>query len=296
MRTKRSQVVYNTKTFLSPKLAKHNKLHQLRTTLYQNYCVITGFLRMLPDFYIIGGQKCGTTSLYVYLTQHPLIKAPIAKDIRFFDKYFNKGINWYRSYFPFKTQKKFLTGEATERYLEHPYAPKRIKQVTPNAKFIVLLRNPVDRAYSHYLMIVKHDQENQPFEDVIIKEKEKIKEYYNKMLNDENYYNDLYFRHGYLDRGIYVDKLKRWMSVFPKKQFLIIQSEEFFRNPSEIYNQVLEFLELPKLELGEYKQYRKQDYTKSDIDSSLRKQLEEYFEPHNQRLYEFLGRRFNWNR
>ena len=115
------------------------------------------------------------------------------------------------------------------------------------------------------------------------------------MLKDPLHFADHYFTYSYFERGIYVDKLQRWMQVFPKEQFLIIQSEEFFKNPSIIYKQVLEFLGLPKHELDNYKQYRKQDYSKSNIDPNLRKKLVEYFKPHNQRLYEFLGQKFDWD-
>jgi hypothetical protein len=291
---------YNLRKYIVPKLSKHPKIRIFFSKIYKIYFSIFGQLHVLPDFYILGGQKCGTTSMFVYLSKHPGILSPSSKDIRFFDKYFFKGENWYRINFPLKLTKlfairkhaKILTGEGTERYLDHPFAPQRIKEITPNAKFIILLRNPIDRAHSHYTMIYRRNSESSSFVDAIENEKERITEPFNKMLNDSNYYSDIYFRHAYLHRGIYVDKIKRWMEVFPKEQFLIIQSEEFFKNPSKIYNDVLEFLGLPSYDLKEYDAIRKQQ--KSILEKHTRDKLQHYFKPHNDKLYELLGKKFDW--
>ena len=148
------------------KLEKYPKLQKLVTFVYMKYCGATGFLHVKPDFYIIGFAKCGTTSLFEYLISHPNIHPPKGKEIDFFDRLYSRGINWYKVGFPFTIQKfiekvffrkKFLTGEATPRYIEHPHAINRIKQTTPNAKFIILLRNPIDRAFSQHNMNVKND-------------------------------------------------------------------------------------------------------------------------------------------
>lgn len=305
MPTRRNQVTYNARTYMAPKLSKYKKLSRISTYLYRNYCQIAGPLHILPDFYIIGGQKCGTTSLFEYLSLHPSILRGAAKDIRFFDKYYSKGANWYGLYFPLKIKKsylefflkkKFLTGEATERYLEYPFAPQRIKNVTPHAKFLVLLRNPIDRAFSHYTMNVVRKMELLSFEKAIEIENERIEDSMKKMKTDNTYYDDIYFRHAYLDRGIYITKLKRWFDIFPKNQFLIIQSEKFWSNTSEAYNEVLEFLGLSHFKLGEYKPFRKTIYRDRKIAPETRKQLIDFFRPHNEQLYEFLGRRFDWDK
>ncbi len=236
--------------------------------------------------------------------QHPCIHPCTTKEPRFFDKYYNRGINWYKSCFPFTFQKKFekkffhrkfFTGEATERYFEHPYVPQRIKKITPNAKFIVLLRNPIDRAYSHYNMRHDSKKEELSFEQAIIQEKERTKDEFEKMLNDENYYSKDYFHHSYLERSIYVTKLKHWMNEFPKERFLILKSEEFFKEPNNIYNQVIKFLELPKWELHEYKKIGAGKYNQPKMEFSTRTQLIDYFRPYNEKLYKFLGINFNWD-
>ncbi|NIQ15891.1 MAG: sulfotransferase, partial [Candidatus Dadabacteria bacterium] len=155
------------------------------------YCSITGFMHILPNYLIIGGQKCGTNSLYAYLANHPNVRPALTKEIRFFDKYYQRGINWYKVCFPFKFDQNLhkgsiIAGEATERYLEYPHAPKRVREALPHVKLILLLRNPVDRAYSHYSMRFKAGKEKLSFEDAIDKENERTKDEYKKMENDEN--------------------------------------------------------------------------------------------------------------
>src|SRR5437588_302768 len=116
-------------------------------------------IRLLPDFLIIGTQRGGTTSLERYLDAHPCVGAAANKDLHFFDRRFHKGLAWYRGHFPTRIEKyyaerlrgqAFVTGEASPSYLFHPYAPKRVAKAMPDVKLIVLLRNPVDRAFSQY--------------------------------------------------------------------------------------------------------------------------------------------------
>jgi len=105
----------------------------------------------LPDFVVIGGKKCGTIFLYHLLTQHPLVERAAGKEVHFFNRSFDEGIEWYRRCFPtprWKDGRRSITGEATPEYLHHPLAPERMAKVIPQARLIVLLRNPVDRAYS----------------------------------------------------------------------------------------------------------------------------------------------------
>jgi len=298
------QSTYKTREFLRPHLAKHRKLHDFVISLDRAYSNLTGFAHVLPDFYIIGAQKCGTSALYDYLVQHPSIHPCTTKEPRFFDKYYDRGINWYKSCFPFKIKKnvekiffhrKFLTGEATERYLEHPHVAKRLKHLTPNAKIIIILRNPIDRAYSHYNMRFNSKKEELSFEEAIEKESIRTKNEYELMLNDENYYSFDYFHHSYLDRSIYVDKIKHWMKIFPKNQFLILQSEPFFKNPDETYQKVLEFLELPKWQLKKYKKIGSGKYSNPKMKSETKSKLLEYFRPHNENLFKLLNSTFDWN-
>ena len=130
------------------------------------------------------------------------------------------------------------------------------------------------------------------FEEAIEKEGERLQGEEGKMIKDENYYSFHYRAHFYLSRGIYVDQLKIWSSLFPKEQILIIKSEDFYTKPSPTFKKVLNFLEVPEWELKDYKEYNAGSYSK--VEPATRQKLNDYFEPHNQRLYEYLGTNFDW--
>src|SRR4030067_1481890 len=214
------------------------------------YKQVTYPIRLTPDFIIIGAQRCGTTSLYNYLIKHPGVVSALQKEVHCFDYNFNKGIAWYRSHFPsyfyrYNVRQKFkhncLTGEASPYYIFHPHAPWGISETIPKVTRILLLRNPVDRAYSHYHLEVRLGHETLSFEDAIKREADRLYGELEKMLENEDYYSFNHINYSYLSRGIYVDQIRYWMSFFPKEKILILKSEEFYVNPSIIFRKVIEF-------------------------------------------------------
>ena len=282
-------------------LRKHKTGLSIARSLNKLFYTITGSTHVLPDFLIIGAARSGTTSLYQYLTQHPLVIPGVGKEVYFFDKKFDKGINWYKSFFPTKISKSRLesklkrnciTGEATPRYLYHPHTPKRVFDLIPNVKLIVLLRNPIDRAYSHYQMISGFGQEELSFEEAIEQEEKRITDDMKKMEKNENFYSIYFYRKSYLTRGIYVNQLKRWFEYFPREQFLILKSEDFYSKTPEVYQQVLDFLGLSKSELNSFKVHRMGKH--SAISTETRKKLADHFRPYNEQLYQLLGKNFDW--
>ncbi len=226
------------------------------------YCNITSPVRVLPDFLIIGVQKGGTTSLYNYLSEHPDIISARRKEVHFFDQHFRMGVPWYRGNFP-----------------------------------TVMYKYYIERIRSHN---ISWGHEKLSFEEALALEEERIREGKEKAAADENYHNFSYQRAAYLARGIYVDQLQRWMSLFPREQILLLRSEDFHKDPAEIYKKTLAFLNVPVFEPENlrrgYKQYNMSKDTPSKMDPAIRKRLVEYFEPHNARLYEFLGINFGWDR
>lgn len=261
----------------------------------------TGDLHVLPDFIIIGASRSGTTSLYEYLNQHPSIIRGVGKEIHYFDKNFDRGIKWYKSFFPTKRKKskledkqngKCLTGESTPRYLYHHHAPKRVLQLLPNVKLIVVLRNPIDRAYSRYEQQAAVGLEELSFEDAIEQEENRITDDMKKMEKDENFYSVYFYRKAYKTMGIYVNQLRRWFEYFPREQFLILKSEDLRSNPAQVYNQTIEFLGLPKHELDSFKAYRMRKYP--TLSEKTRDKLSNFFRQYNEQLYQLLGRNFDW--
>jgi len=247
-------------------------------------CFETAHLRQYPDFIIVGTQRGGTTSLYRYLIQHAEIGRAYRKEVHFFDRYFDKGIEWYLAYFPLRGEFP-VVGEASPYYLFHPEAPARILAAVPQAKFIVMLRNPVDRAYSQYHMKVEQGLETLPFEEAIAREPERLAVSDNPL--------DLAWRHhSYLARGVYVNQIRRWFDCFPRDRFLIIKSEEFYLDPQRILHQTQEFLGVRPQDPRKFKIYHRRKYAK--MDPIFRRRLFEYFAPYNRQLYDLLGRDFGW--
>jgi hypothetical protein len=187
-----------------------------------------------------------------------------------------------------------ITGEATPYYIYHPHVPHRIAKRLPNAKIIMMLRSPVDRAYSHFLHNRKLNVEPLSFEEAIEKEAERLEGELENMMNDHNYYSYKHQMYSYLDRGLYIGQVKNWMKRFSKDQVLIIKSEEFFQNPSCIFRKTLDFLNLPRFELREYRKYNASDST--PMCPHTREYLVDYFSPSNQALYEYLNMDLDWDK
>lgn len=278
----------------------HPNLWTNSLSMYSIYRGLTGKQRILPNFIIAGVPKCGTTALYEYLIQHDNVLSALWKEIYFFDRYYPRGLDWYRANFPYKFTKffketknksSFLIGESTPTYIHHPLAPERIANDIPDVKLIILLRNPIDRAYSHYQMEKRLGYENLEFSEALEKEDQRLEDENTKMINDPNYYSYEWQTHSYKHSGHYAELLTKWMKFFPKENLLILKTEEFNENPSQIFHQVLNFLDLPiqdvkynKINVGKY----------SQIDPEIKDKLYEYFKPHNQKLYKLLNRNFDW--
>ncbi len=254
----------------------------------------------LPDYVIIGAMRCGTSRFYGLLTRHPHIKRAAAKELHYFDQpeRFEKGLEWYRKCFPppeWQDGHRTITGEATPMYLFHPRVPERMAQAVPEARLIVLLRNPVDRAYSQYHRSARNGLEDRSFQETVEEElaslagAEPSGHGRSRDDSEESAYNQL-------ARGIYVDQLVRWREFFGKEQMLVIKSEDFFKDAVGTLELTQDFLGLPRqqFELPARKTTRKPTYEYEPMDPALRQQLEAFFEPHNQRLYDYLGRDFGW--
>lgn len=260
--------------------------------LRRAYRIVTGAWRVLPNFVIIGAQRAGTTSLYNYLIQHPSVVAAFSKEVHYFDQLYHRGERWYRSFFPCRRRQPFVTGESSPYYLFHPHAPRRLAELLPNARLIVLLRNPVDRALSHYHHEVRLGVESLPFEAALEREAVLLPDEQRALEADPMHNDFIYLHYSYLTRGIYVNQLRRWMKYIPRERILILQSEQLYQTPVAVVAQVLDFLELPAYRGEDYPQYNQAYYTA--MAPAMRQQLESYFAPHNQRLYTDLGVDFGW--
>jgi hypothetical protein len=254
-------------------------------------------LRMgrFPDFFILGAQKAGTTSLFRYINEFAdNFISPARKELYFFTEKYERGINWYKAYFPNK-KKNNITGEASPSYLFYHKAPERIVQYIPKAKFIILLRNPIDRAYSQY----QHQNNTNktkaydplPFHRAIQKD---IKRFENKYYLKSKKFNYIYKYFSYVSRGIYSTQIQRWLDYFPREKFLFIKSNDLFNNTEDELNKVFDFLGLKfknKTNFN-FKKYNKNNY--NEMSKETRKLLRKFYKPYNENLSKIIDMEIDW--
>ena len=247
---------------------------------------------MLPGLLIIGAQKAGTTSLYHYLAAHRQVLPGTEKEVRYFNSQYHRGISWYRSHFPLNRQGRGerlggdpITLDASTGYLFSRDAPGRVAADLPDAKFVVLLRDPVERAWSHYRHSVRDGHEALPFAEALAAEEKRLEQHYLMCASGDPDDRVLSF-HSYISRGRYHEQLVRWFSVLDRTRFLILKSEEFFKTPLKTTNEVLGSLGLSPLVLEGLTIYNAG--SNEEIPPKERDLLRTLFEPYNERLYELL--------
>jgi len=256
--------------------------------------------RTLPSCLIVGAQKAGTSSLSHFISQHPQIHSPLQKEVHFFSGGMNpnidnyaKGEKWYKAHFPLQKNiaPKDITFEATPMYLFHPLVPGRIKTLLPKCKIIILVRNPVERAISHFFHVVRHGYETLSIEQAMQTELSRLQ----KVLANKDYGNPVYRLYSYQSRGLYLEQIKRYQSFFPSNQLLILSSEQLMTASQTVLTQVFNFLDIDShLEITNL-QAQNQGGNKQKVSDEVYAQLREFFSVPNQQLFEHLGTDFNWN-
>jgi len=257
--------------------------HGLRKVARRN----PGRGRMLPEFVIIGAAKCGTTSLYAWLCDHPRVEKARMKEIHYFSFYHYRGDDWYRHFFPSERERRsfaaqhgrpFITGEASPSYMLDPLAPPRMAKLIPRAKLIVQLRNPVDRAYSQFQMRRREGEE--PIESFMT------------AVDTEEHKRDPSVTRTYLARGRYAEQLERWFEFFPRTQIHILTMDELAADPQGVLDSVHGYLGIAPRRAEHLEPRFGAQYDPLPADARAR--LNDYFAAHNKRLYELLGEDFGW--
>jgi hypothetical protein len=273
-------------------------------TVAQLYALPTAGARPLPSFLIIGAERAGTTSLYRYLVQHPQVMSATLhrKGAYYFATNFDKGVRWYRAHFPTELAmrararragvERVVTGEACPYYIFHPLVPERVHALLPDARLILMLRDPVSRAYSHYQQEIVRGFEHLSFEEAIEAEPKRLAGQEERMRRDPGYYSFSHQHHAYLARGRYLEQIQRWHASFAPDRLLVIDSAAFFADPDDGFSEVLRFLELSEASLTVYPQLNARSY--GQIDPKTRERLRDHFMEPNRRLEEYLGRSFSW--
>lgn len=276
--------------------------------------VATSALRPAPDFVIIGAKRAGTTSLYRYLLGHPQVlsqfpsarRLPLRADtkgVHYFDTGWRHGSAWYRSHFPSATHRYLSArrlgasvscGEASPYYLFHPLAAHRARSAVPEARIIALLRNPADRAFSHYGEQRRRGMEPLPtFDEALAAEPERLRGEAERLVEDPGYRSFAHEHQSYVGQGRYLQALEPWLSSFPPEQLCILRSEDFYAEPERVYGEVLEFLGLESVGLSDQQAFNAGEG--QTLDPERRARLQNEFAQDNVELERRLGRSFGWN-
>lgn len=236
--------------------------------------------RPLPDFIVIGAMKAGTTALWAYLREHPEITGPPWKETSHFDRYGATGERAYRAHFPLRVRAGTLVGEASPGYVFHPVVPQRVHELIPDVRLIVLLRDPVARAFSHYQHAVGLGREDLSFDDALAAEPQRLAGVEERMIADPAYFSHEWWDHSYFSRGLYAEQLERWLAVFPREQLLVLTSDELADDTDATYNRVLAHIGARPHSLPKYPRVYENTYRAAPMTEATRAALRErYAEP-----------------
>jgi hypothetical protein len=273
----------------------------------RSYGRLTAPARMTPSFLICGGQRCGTTSLYRALAAHPVVlKAVLHKGVHYFDIDYARGMGWYKGHFPLRGRGEKIrarygvpaqTFESSPYYLYHPQAAARIAADLPGAKLVVLVRDPVERAYSQHAHEVAREFETQrSFGSALALEADRLHRQEDRLAADPGYYSFSHQHHGYRARGEYARYLTGLAAPVGRDRIHVVESERFFTEPEVVYDEVLTFLGLP-LDLGRPPFDRHNARPRAaEMDPAVRRDLTAHFGPHDEALRPWLGRMPLWRR
>lgn len=279
-------------------------LHGVARGAYYRVGQATSSLRMLPSFIVIGGQRCGTTTLFKHLSEHPQALRPgIEKGIDYFSLHYDKDRRWYRGNFPVRGLAKLRTRrwgdpaafEACTYYMFHPLAIERLAADLPDVRLVAMLRDPVERAFSAY----KHEYARgfdtaASFEEALDLEDERLDGEVERMMADPTYQSYSHRHHAYLRRSQYAEQLERVFRHVPRERVHVLDSESFFADPHGEYRKVTDFLGLAPWSPAEFAQHNARPSL--PLSDELRRRLDDHFRPHDEELATLLGRAPGWRR
>jgi hypothetical protein len=269
----------------------------------RSYGRLTAPARMLPSFLICGGQRCGTTSLYRALAAHPaVLKAVLHKGVHYFDTGYHRGPSWYRGHFPLRRTADRVaeqlgvapqTFESSPYYMYHPHAMPRIARDLPDVRLVVLVRDPVERAYSqHAHELARGFESETSFARALASEPARLRGQHQRMLDDPAYYSYAHQHHAYRERGEYTRYLEQMAGLVGRDRIHVVESERFFADPEPAYDGVLDFLGLPRLGYPAFERHNARPRT--ILDDRVRRDLTSHYAPYDEALVPWLGRPPSW--
>ncbi len=247
----------------------------------------------LPDFLVIGAQRCGTTSLYQDLLRHPQVREPLGKELHHFSLHHRRPLTWYRACFPALAPGE-QTFEATPYYLFHPSVPARVAAALPQARFLVVLRDPVERAFSHYLHTRRTGGEPLALAAALDAEPARMERAARSGL-DSRRGHDLLRAHSYVSRGRYAEQLRRWHQHVAAERILVLRTEELAEDPGGQFERITDFLGLePWAPVRFTRHTRRRESTRADVPQDLRDRVQRELEPDVEDLLDLTGWDKGW--
>jgi hypothetical protein len=261
----------------------------------------TSHWRMDPQFIVIGGQRCGTTTIFKSLSEHPqVVRPPVDKGTDYFTLNYTRGIDWYHSRFPTRAVSALRTRtvgppvafEACTYYLFHPYAIERLARDYPDVKLVAMLRDPVQRAFSAYKHEFARGYDTEPdFRRALDREDERLAGE-DERLRDPSYESFAHRHHAYRRRGQFAEQLERVFKHYPREQVHVMESEAFFADPAGEYRTLIDFLGLQPWQPASFEQHNARPSKPMPADA--RAFLEEHYREHDEALARMLGRQPFW--
>jgi Sulfotransferase domain len=263
---------------------------------------LTGPARVRPDFLIVGAQRCGTTTMFKTLVQHPDVLRPfLRKGIHYFDKSYGRGEHWYRGHFPLAATKRIhgrghlvLTGESSPYYMFHPLARQRLAADLPEVKLIVMLRDPVTRAYSAHSHERARGFEDLDFEQALTAEPARLRGERERLMAEPGYDSFHWQHHAYVTRGQYVEQVTALEKLVGRERMCVVDSGDFFTDPASVFDEVRRFLGLTPCGGIVFEQHNARQ--RSPLPDQVRVRLEEHYAPYDEELARWWGRTPSWRR
>jgi len=265
-----------------------------------------------PSFIIIGAQKSGTSSLHYYLDQHPDIKGSQPKEIHYFDKWINYGysLRWYENHFKSFGIRKKLFFESSPNYIYYETAAKKISELYPNIKLILILRNPIDRAFSAWNMykqmfeagmdfkkrLGKHPNQPNLIHEYLFKDRGSFPSLMETIeIEEELMETNELDEPSILRRGIYVEQIKNYLKYFDRKQLLILGFYDLFDNINITLKDICYFLGINSYHnMNIDTSPRNKRIYDRNLDPEDHKNLKYFYKDFNNELFEMLGKEINW--
>ncbi|MEL6890814.1 MAG: sulfotransferase domain-containing protein [Actinomycetota bacterium] len=246
--------------------------------------------RMRPSLIIVGAQKAGTTYLFHQLALHPDVATPLTKELHFFDDRYDRGLGWYLGHFPSADHGAALTLEASPGYLFHPHALRRLADDLPDVRIVVLLRDPIKRAYSHFLHERRLGYEPEPdFARALDLEAERIGPDLERLELDPDHTGFAWRHFSYVARGEYAGQLRRCHEIFGRDRVLILRSEEMFAEPRAALAETVAFAGLAPFEPERLAPNDMGAGGRPQFDHATERRLHEHFAAHERELEEYLA-------